>query len=71
MKYKWWDRYTEARKWQIAHKEANMETHNATTKEDMINMIRFLVDCVDPNLREEFDFENSQVYPSVNEAQHE
>lgn len=64
MKYKWWERYTEARKWQIAHKEANMETHNATTKEDMINMIRFLVDCVDPNLREEFDFENRQVYPS-------
>ena len=69
MKYICLERYTEARKWHIAHKEASMETHNATTKEDMINMIRFLVDCVDPNLREEFDFENSQIYPSGSEEE--
>lgn len=69
MKYKHWDEYSDAKRWEISKKEAALETNNATTKEDMINMIRFLVDCVDPNLREEFDFENSQVYPSGSEVE--
>lgn len=57
MKYKNWDDLRDAERWTISQKEANMETHNATTKEDMINIIKFLVQIADHQLVTEFEFE--------------
>jgi len=42
MKYPNWDAYTDEQKdWAVAE-ELRLETHNGTTKEDLLNIIRYL-----------------------------
>ena len=57
MKYKYWDEYSDAQRWKIAKHEATLETHNATTKEDMMNIIKFLVQIADPYVTEDLEDE--------------
>lgn len=57
MKYKHWDEYSDAQRWKISKYEAALETHNATTKEDMMNIIKFLVQIADPYVTEDLEDE--------------
>lgn len=57
MKYKYWDEYTDSYKLQICLKESRLETNNATTKADLINMIKFMAQILDENVVEELEQE--------------
>lgn len=57
MKYKHWDEYSDAQRWKIAKYEAALETNNATTKEDLNNIIKFLVQIADPYTTEDLEDE--------------
>lgn len=61
MKYKNWDDLRDAEKWEIARKEATLETHNATTKEDLTNIVKFLVEIADHQLIVDFEFEQEML----------
>lgn len=61
MKYKNWDDLRDAEKWEIARKEAARETNNGTTKEDMTNIIKFLVQIADHQLIVDFEFEQEML----------
>ena len=43
MKYPNWESLTDKQKCKIAVYEAELDTHNGTTKDDMVNIIKFLV----------------------------
>lgn len=53
MKYKHWDEYSDAKRWEVSKKEAALETNNGTTKEDLNNIINFLVQIADPYTTED------------------
>lgn len=53
MKYKHWDEYSDAKRWEVSKKEAALETNNGTTKEDLNNIIKFLVQIADPYTTED------------------
>ena len=55
MKYKHWDEYSDAKRWNIAKKESALETNNATTKEDLTNIVKFLVDIASEWKVEDFE----------------
>ena len=57
MKYKHWDEYSDAKRWEVSKKEATLETNNETTKEDLINIIKFLVQIADPYTTEDLEDE--------------
>lgn len=61
MKYKNWDDLRDAEKWEIARKEAALETNNGTTKEDLTNIIKFLVQIADHQLIVDFEFEQEML----------
>lgn len=52
MKYKHWDEYTDAERWEVS-KEVVLEINNGTTKEDLNNIINFLVQIADPYTTED------------------
>lgn len=47
MKYDNWDNMSDAHRWECAKRESWLETHNGTSKDDLVNIIRFLVQIVD------------------------
>ena len=55
MKYKHWDEYSDAKRWEVSKKEAALETNNGTTKEDLNNIIKFLVQIADPYTTEDLE----------------
>ena len=55
MKYKHWGQYSDAKRWNIAKKESTLETNNATTKEDLTNIVKFLVDIASEWKVEDFE----------------
>lgn len=57
MKYKWWDEYSDAKRWEVSKREAALETNNGMTKEDMMNIIKFLVQIADPYITEDLEDE--------------
>jgi len=57
MKYKHWDEYSDAKRWNIAKTESQLETNNATTKEDLTNIIKFLVDIASEWQVEDFEYD--------------
>ena len=57
MKYPKWDEYNDAKKYKAVKKELELETRNATTKADLLNMVEFLFDCMDESLRGDFEDE--------------
>lgn len=46
MKYPFWNEYDEGRKWLIIEREIELETHNGTTKDDLLNMMFFMRDQI-------------------------
>lgn len=42
MKYPNWDAYTDEQKDKAVAEELRLETHNGTTKDDLLNIIRYL-----------------------------
>ena len=42
MKYPNWDGYTDEQKDKAVAEELRLETHNGTTKDDLLNIIRYL-----------------------------
>lgn len=42
MKYQNWDGYTDEQKNKAVAEELRLETHNGTTKDDLLNIIRYL-----------------------------
>jgi hypothetical protein len=57
MKYKHWDEYSDAKRLQVSLKESALETNNGTTKEDLTNIIKFLVQILDPYVVEDLEDE--------------
>lgn len=57
MKYKHWDEYSDAKRWDVAKKEASLETNNSTSKEDLTNIVKFLVQIADPYMVEDLEDE--------------
>lgn len=55
MKYKHWDEYSDAKRWNIAKKESQLETNNATTKEDLTNIVKFLIEVASEWKVEDFE----------------
>lgn len=43
MKYNW-DKMTETQKIKAIQEEVELETHNGTTKDDLLNMVKFMFD---------------------------
>lgn len=41
MKYPNWHDYTQEQKWDALREELSLETHNGTTKEDLLNVMKF------------------------------
>ena len=46
MKYPFWNEYDDERKWSAIEREIELETHNATTKDDLLNMMFFMRDQI-------------------------
>ncbi len=42
MKYPKWNEYSNSTKWKVVADEIELETHNGTTKSDLINIMKFL-----------------------------
>lgn len=42
MKYPKWNEYSNSTKWKAVADEVELETHNGTTKADLVNIIKFL-----------------------------
>ena len=42
MKYPKWREYPTSKKWRAVADEVELETHNGTTKDDLLNMVKFL-----------------------------
>lgn len=52
MKYPKWDEYTEEQKFEALYHELNLDTHKGTTKEDLLNILNFVVEynhCLEAN----------------------
>ena len=66
MKYNNWNEMSDAQKYEVFKKEADLETHNATTKDDLVNIVKWLWNrfdyeetCADDNSK--FDKEGENV----------
>lgn len=46
MKYNW-EKLNDLQKWVVFEREATLETHNGTTKQDFVNIIRWLYECIE------------------------
>lgn len=46
MKYPFWNEYDDERKWKVIEQEIELETHNGTTKDDLLNMMLFMRDQI-------------------------
>ena len=46
MKYQFWDEYDNEKKWKAIEHEIKLETHNGTTKDDLLNMMFFMRDQI-------------------------
>lgn len=46
MKYSNWDKYTDEQKDKAVEEELRLVTHNGTTKDDLLNIIRYLAEKV-------------------------
>lgn len=44
MKYPSWDEYTESQKIRAVEREISLVTHNGTTKDDLLNIVKWLWD---------------------------
>ena len=57
MKHKHWDEYTDARKLKECKKEAATEKNSGSTRADLIQMIKFMDQILDPYIAEDLEDE--------------